>query len=351
MTRLAQHGILNCVKPLQQSSDVLAKVYDAALLDLDGVVYIGDDGVPGVVPTLNEMNEQHGIALTCITNNAARSATTVASRLQDLGLRVTPEDVVTSAQAAAQELSRLIPQDSKVYILGSPDLADEIKAVGLIPSQDVDGSYDAIVQGYWPDMPWRMLGVGAKVINSGALWVATNTDWTIPTQFGTSPGNGTMVQALEIATGKKPVLVAGKPESPLMYVAIERTSSQKPLMIGDRLDTDIWAANRIEIDSLLVLSGVTDVAELFNATPELRPTYLAWNAAGIAESMPAVTVDHGLVILNDWRVAGDGLFGQGDALDAIRILAVAVWELVISPEQALKTLADKGFSLMKGAHQ
>lgn len=339
------------MKPLQQSSDVLASVYDAALLDLDGVVYIGDDGVPGVVPTLNEMNEQHGIALTCITNNAARSAATVATHLQQLGLNITTDDVVTSAQAAARELARLIPQGSTVYVLGSPDLADEIRAVGLIPSQDVDESYDAIVQGYWPDMPWRMLGVGAKVINSGALWVATNTDWTIPTQFGTSPGNGTMVQALEIATGKKPVLVAGKPESPLMYVAIERSGSQKPLMIGDRLDTDIWAANRINIDSLLVLSGVTDVVELFTAPHELRPTYLAWDAAGLANPMPEVTVDHGLVILNDWRVAGDGLSGQGDALDAIRILAVAVWELVISPEQALAALADKGFSLTKGSRQ
>ena len=339
------------MKPLQQSSDVLAKVYDAALLDLDGVVYIGEDGVPGVVPTLNEMNQQHGIALTCITNNAARSSATVASHLRRLGLDVTSDDVVTSAQAAAQELARLVPQGSDVYVLGSPDLAEEISIVGLTPSQDVDTTYAAIVQGYWPDMPWRMLGVGAKIINEGAVWVATNTDWTIPTQFGTSPGNGTMVQALEIATGKKPALVAGKPESPLMYVAIERTGSQKPLMIGDRLDTDIWAANRINIDSLLVFSGVTDVVELFNAPVELRPTFIAWDAAGIKDTMTAVDVDHGLVSLNDWRVASDGLSGKGDALDAIRVLAVAVWELVLSPEKALQALADTGFSLTKGMRQ
>ena len=336
------------MKPLQQASDVLAQAYDAALLDLDGVVYIGDDGVPGVVPVLNQMHDEHGIALTCITNNAARSASTVASHLQQLGLQVAEDDVVTSAQAAARELARLIPQSSNVYVLGSPDLSAEISAVGMNPSQDPDAKYDAIVQGYWPDMPWRMLGVATKVINSGAVWVATNTDWTIPTQYGTSPGNGTMVQALEIATGKKPVLVAGKPESPLMYAAIERTNAQRPLMIGDRLDTDIWAANRINIDSMLVFSGVTDFAELFIATPELRPTYIAWDASGIQDAMSAVEVDHGLVILNDWRVAGDGLSGQGDALDAIRILAVAVWELVISPQQALQALTDRGITLTKG---
>mgnify|MGYP006268911497 CR=1 FL=1 len=349
MTDPRRHGILKYVKPLQQTSEVLATAYDAALLDLDGVIYIGDDAVPGVVPFLNQANQEHGIALTCITNNAARSATTVAGHLQQLGLAVTVDDVVTSAQAAAAELARLVPQSSTVYILGSPDLAAEIEAVGLTPSQDPDAHYEAIVQGYWPDMPWRMLAVATKIINAGALWVATNTDWTIPTQYGTSPGNGTMVQALKIATGKEPVLVAGKPESPLMYTAINRTGATRPLMIGDRLDTDIWAANRINIDSLLVFSGVTDVLELFNATPELRPTYLAWDASGITEPMTAVAVDHGLVMLGDWRVAGDGLSGKGDALDAIRALAVAVWELVISPEQAMQDLARHGFTLTRGA--
>ncbi|MBU6348464.1 MAG: HAD hydrolase-like protein [Actinomycetales bacterium] len=343
-----RHGILNYVNPLQQQSDVLAKVYDAALLDLDGVIYIGDDAVPAVIPVLNDMHSTHGIALTCITNNAARSAHTVATHLQRLGLKVTENDVVTSAQAAATELARLLPQGSPVFILGSPDLAKEIELVGLAPSQDPDQQYSAIVQGYWPEMPWRMLGLASKVINSGAIWIGTNSDWTIPTSFGTSPGNGTMIQALKIATGKEPKLIAGKPESPLMYSAIARTDSKKPLMIGDRLDTDILAANRIGIDSLLVFSGVTDFAELFNATPELRPTYLAWDASGIEQSHSAVEVDHGLVSLHNWRVAGDGLSGQGDALDAIRALAVAVWELVISPAQALQALAERGISLPKG---
>jgi HAD superfamily hydrolase (TIGR01450 family) len=334
--------------PLQQSSDVLAKVYDAALLDLDGVVYIGDDGVPGVVPTLNEAHQEYGISLTCVTNNAARSPKIVAEHLQRLGLEVTEQDVVTSAQAAATELARLLPQGSDVFVLGSRDLADEITKVGLTPSQEVDKTYAAIVQGYWPDMPWRMLGVAAKVINSGALWVGTNADWTIPTAFGTSPGNGTMIQALKIATRKEPLLIAGKPDSPLMQSAIARTDAKRPLMIGDRLDTDILAANRIGIDSLLVISGVTDLKELFEAKPELRPTYLAWDAAAVQDVMTAVVVDHGLVSLHDWRVASDGLSGQGDALDAIRVLAVAVWELVISVEQALSELANRGIALAKG---
>jgi len=337
------------VIPLQQTSNLLAKDYDAALLDLDGVVYIGDDAVPAVIPTLNEMHQQFGIALTCITNNAARSPKVVAEHLQRLGLQVTANDVVTSGQAAATELARLLPQGSDVFVLGSRDLADEVELVGLKPSQDPDKHYAAIVQGYWPDMPWRMLGLASKIINSGALWVGTNADWTIPTTFGTSPGNGTMIQALKIATGRAPALIAGKPDSPLMYGAIDRTSAKQPLMIGDRLDTDILAANRINIDSLLVFSGVTDFMELFSATPELRPTYLAWDASGIADSHSAVSVDHGLVSLHDWRAAGDGLSGHGDALDAIRVLAVAVWELVISPDQAMSALAERGISLPKGA--
>lgn len=330
---------------LTKSSAKLAADYDAALLDLDGVVYIGDDAVPGVPAALNQAHAKHGIALTCVTNNASRSSSSIAAHLQDLGLGVSEVDVVTSAQAGAAELAKLLPAGSTVFVCGSRDLMREVELVGLKPTQDVDVQHDAVVNGYWPDMPWRMLGQAAGVIATGVPWVATNMDLTIPTKFGTSPGNGSMVNGLTNATGRVPDVVAGKPERPLMQASIDRTGAKQPLVVGDRLDTDILGATNVGVDSLLVLSGVTTVAELLNAEPKLRPTYLGWDATAILDAHPAVLVADGRALLNAWSVDRAGLTGQGDALDAIRVCAVAAWQGICEVTELLSNLSSKGLSV------
>jgi glycerol-1-phosphatase len=154
------------VSSFKSASPILAKAYDTALLDLDGVVYIGDDAVPGVIGALNQAHDEFGMTLTCVTNNASRSPQRVAQHLRELGLEVTAEDVVTSAQAGAAELAKLIPQGSNVFVLGSKDLAREVELVGLNPSHDVSLTYDAMIQGYWPDMPFRMLEFAASVLQN-----------------------------------------------------------------------------------------------------------------------------------------------------------------------------------------
>ena len=232
----------------KSASPILAKAYDTALLDLDGVVYIGDDAVPGVIGALNQAHDDFGMTLTCVTNNASRSPQRVAQHLRELGLEVTAEDVVTSAQAGAAELAKLIPQGSNVFVLGSKDLAREVELVGLIPNQDASLAYDAMIQGYWPDMPFRMLEFAASVLQTGVPWIATNMDMTIPTPTGVAPGNGTMVTALGETVNRTPTLVAGKPQVPLMQQSIDRTNAKRPLVVGDRLDTDIHGANNVGID-------------------------------------------------------------------------------------------------------
>lgn len=332
------------MKPLQQSCQIIAEVYDALLLDLDGVVYIGQDAVPGVVGALNEVHSKYGVALTCVTNNAARSSAAVAEHLTELGLAVTAQDVVTSAQAGAAELAKLLPQGARVFVCGSRDLMREVELVGLVASQDFDQEHDAVVNGYWPDMPWRMLGQAAGIISSGVPWVATNMDLTIPTKFGMSPGNGSMVNALIHATGRRPTVIAGKPEKPLMLASIERTKAKKPIVVGDRLDTDILGANNVEIDSLLVLSGVTSVAELLNAVPSERPTYLGWDATSVLLPQPEVEVQGSSVKLDGYSVDRAGLRGSGDSLDAIRVCAVAAWLEICPVDELLANLASRGIN-------
>jgi HAD superfamily hydrolase (TIGR01450 family) len=323
----------------------LAKAYDTALLDLDGVVYIGDDAVPGVISALNQAHDDYGMTLTCVTNNASRSSQRVAAHLQELGLQVVAEDVVTSAQAGAAELAKLIPQGSNVFVLGSKDLSREVELVGLHPSHDVSQTYDAMIQGYWPDMPFRMLEFAASVLQTGVPWIATNMDMTIPTPTGVAPGNGTMITALGETVNRIPTLVAGKPETPLMQQSIDRTNAKRPLVVGDRLDTDIHGANNVGIDSLLVLSGVTTIEEILQAPIDLRPTYLAWDASAVFMAQNGTETKDQITSCGGWKVASGDLLGQGDALDAVTAIAVAYWNGDISIELGLAALSGIGLEV------
>ncbi len=330
---------------LEQASDVLGKVYDAALFDLDGVIYVGQHAVPGVVPVINDLHEELGMTLTYVTNNASRSAQSVADHLTELGLHVEAHDVVTSAQAGAAVMATLVPQGSSIYVLGSRDLMAEIEGVGLKPSQDVDAHHDGVIEGYWPDMPWRMLAQGCHVLNSGVPWVATNMDLTIPTQWGMAPGNGSMVNIVATAVGRRPTAVAGKPEVPLMQQSIDRAQAVRPIVIGDRLDTDILGATNVGIDSLLVFSGVTTVRELLEAPEELRPTYISWDATGLAHSHPAVMQHGSTFTVNDWSIVDGQLSGDSDILDAIRVVSVATWAGALSIAQATAQLSARGIAV------
>jgi len=333
------------VSSFKSASPILAKAYDTALLDLDGVVYIGDDAVPGVISALNQAHDEFGMTLTCVTNNASRSPQRVAQHLQQLGLQVTAEDVVTSAQAGAAELAKLIPQGANVFVLGSKDLAREVELVGLIPSHDVSQTYDAMIQGYWPDMPFRILEFAASVLRTGVPWVATNMDMTIPTPTGVAPGNGTVITALGETVNRIPTLVAGKPETPLMQQSIDRTNAKRPLVVGDRLDTDIHGANNVGIDSLLVLSGVTTIEEILQAPIELRPTYLAWDASAVLMAQNGTETKDQITSCGGWKVASGDLLGQGDALDAVAAIAVAYWNGDISIEMGLAALSGIGLEV------
>jgi HAD superfamily hydrolase (TIGR01450 family) len=323
----------------------LAKAYDTALLDLDGVVYIGEDAVPGVIGALNQAHDDYGMTLTCVTNNASRSSQRVALHLQELGLQVIAEDVVTSAQAGAAELAKLVPQGSKVFVLGSKDLAREVELVGLTPSHDDSQTYDAMIQGYWPDMPFRILEFAASVLRTGVPWIATNMDMTIPTPTGVAPGNGTVITALGETVNRTPTLVAGKPETPLMQQSIDRTNAKRPLVVGDRLDTDIHGANNVGIDSLLVLSGVTTIEEILRAPVELRPTYLAWDASAVLIAQNGTETKDQVTTCGGWKVASGDLLGQGDGLDAVAAIAVAYWNGDISLDSGLQALSGIGLKV------
>ena len=166
-------------------------------------------------------------------------------------------------------------------------------------------------------------------MRAGALFVATNADSTIPNARGTAPGNGSLLKVIEYATGQAPV-VAGKPEPPLHRESVIRTGAKHPLVIGDRLDTDIEAAYNTGTDSLLVLTGVDNPRSVTLAPRHRRPTYIAETLDALLEPYPDVTATGSGVTCGGWTATAgaDGtlaLAGHGAAIDGLRALARAAW--------------------------
>jgi len=302
----------------------LAQQHDCLLLDLDGTVFRGHEPTPGAVETLDAVDSR----LLFVTNNASRGAGQVAEHLRELGFKAQPGDVVTSAQSAARLLGEQLPRGAKVLIVGTDSLAAEVSGVGLAPVRQWSEEPAAVVQGHSPETGWSDLAEAALAIRSGALWIAANVDKTLPSERGLLPGNGSMVAALRTATDQDPQ-VAGKPSPVLIADALSRGDFHTPLVVGDRLDTDIEGANAAQLPSLMVLCGVNTARDAVWAIPRQRPDYLAEDLRGLTADADTlrvgphpgwqVDVDPAAVTV---RSTGED---PGDALSVVRAIAAAVW--------------------------
>ena len=310
----------------------LVQLHDCLLLDLDGTVIRGSQPVSGAVDALAAADTR---AL-FVTNNASRGAAEVAEHLRQMGFDARPEDVVTSAQSAARLLRALLAADSAVLIVGTDALAAEVAGVGLRPVRQWADAPVAVVQGHSPHTGWPDLAEAALAIRGGALWVAANVDVTLPSERGLLPGNGSMVAALRAATDGVPQ-VAGKPEPTLLTDALDRGDFRTPLVIGDRLDTDIAGANAAQLPSLLVLSGVSTARDAVHAPAGQRPTYIGSDLRSLHREPDELEVGPPQP---DWRVDVDsgavtitsaGADSGDDGLSIVRAVAGAVWDLDVRP--------------------
>ncbi len=319
---------------MKGSDRPLSEAYDVALLDLDGVVYVGSRPVPAAAESLAKARAA-GQRLAFVTNNASRTPSAVAALLTDVGVPAEADDVVTSAQAAARLLAERLPAGSEVLVVGGMGLRHAVRAHGLRPVSTAAGRPAAVVQGYHPGLGYGLLAEGAKAVAMGALFVGSNGDLTIPGGDGPpQPGNGALLRVISAATGVEPI-VTGKPERPLHQESILRTGARRPLVVGDRLDTDIEGANNGNADSLLVFTGVTDPLQALTAPPHRRPTYLAPDLTGLLVPHPEVVRDGGGHRCGGWTARRDGgtftLEGAGDPYDGLRALAAAAWETATPP--------------------
>ncbi len=317
--------------------------YDAALFDLDGVIYLGPLAVPGAVETMAELSAS-GKAFMYVTNNAARAADTVVKQLQGLGLPAGADNVLTSAQVAAGALADVLPPGAKVLVAGSASLAGLIAGAGLTPVASADDEPVAVLQGYDPVLGWPMLDEVCLAIARGAVWYATNDDASRPTDRGMVPGAGAMIAAVSTAIGGSPTTF-GKPHRPMMTEAVRRTGAERALFVGDRIDTDIVGANNAGLDSLLVFSGAHGKQELIACRPNERPTHIGADVSALLRPPRRATVTGGTAVCNAQRVAQDDsrialvtrpgpVEEQVDALWAVAALAWAVPYLDAGPALA-----------------
>ena len=309
----------------------LVEGFDTVLFDLDGVIYRGRHALPGVAETVHEL-ARRGVTCTYVTNNAARSAATVADHLRDLGISCEDAHVVTSPEAAADILVGFLSPGSRVFVVGGTGIDDALRMVGLLPTRERGDDPAAVVQGIGPDITWGDLADAAYLIEAGRPWVATNVDLTLPTEHGVAPGNGSLVAAVANAVGHGPDHVAGKPEPALLRTALQRTGARRALMVGDRLDTDALGAHRVGIPCLFVASGVHSLLDVCEAPPDQRPTFLGADVTALVLPAP------------DPREAGVRRDGQllhwSDALPSAR-----AWDVATGIAEGVWEARDRGDSV------
>ncbi|MFI6286155.1 HAD hydrolase-like protein [Streptomyces sp. NPDC051018] len=327
------------------SATALSEAYDTALLDLDGVVYAGGEAIAHAVDSLLAARDG-GMRLAYVTNNALRPPDAVAAHITELGVPTDASEVINSAQAVARLISEQVPAGSRVLVIGGEGLRVALRERGLEPVESADDDPVAVAQGYGgPGLAWGRFGEACYAIARGVPWFASNTDLTIPSGRGIVPGNGAAVEVVRIATGAEPQ-VAGKPLPPMHRETILRTGARSPLVVGDRLDTDIEGAFNGGVDSLLVLTGVTDAARLLAAPPEHRPTYADADLRGLLTAQPEVSEVAGGFVCGGWTASvrddelvveapgrsgdrsddrGGSGGGSGGAMDGLRALCAAAW--------------------------
>lgn len=303
-----------------------AKEFDLALVDLDGVAYRGHEPIEHAAASLTAARTE-GMTLVFVTNNASREPEDVAAQLTDLAIPTRGDEVLTAAQAAAALLATRLAPGDKVLVVGGQGLRTATASAGFTIVDSAADEPVAVVQGFSPDLGWRQLAEAAYAVAGGAWHVASNLDLSLPTARGFAPGNGALVAAVTHATGVTPDS-SGKP-SPAMYeLAIRRAGARAPLVVGDRLDTDLAGARAGGIVGLHVLTGVSSARDAVLAAPIERPHLLGADLRVLLEAHPEpVRGAEGWWTCN--RAAARALGGvlelDGAGIDLVRAACAAAW--------------------------
>lgn len=238
----------------------------SVLFDMDGVLYRGDDALPGVEQLWGFFEDQ-GIGYACLTNNSTLTQDQFVAKLRRMGLHIVPERIITSGVATSAWLRERAPSGTEVYAVGMDGLHEALFGDGYFVEQPRNPQY-VVVGSDW-EVTYAKLRTACLAIRAGATFIGTNPDRTFPAEDGLIPGCGALLAALEAATDVKPIVI-GKPELAVFTIALHllRSEAATTLMVGDRLDTDIDGAHDARLPTALVLTGVSSAAELAGRVPK-----------------------------------------------------------------------------------
>lgn len=247
------------------------------ICDMDGVIYLGNQLLPGVTEFVHWLNKNNKQFL-FLTNSSERSPKELRQKLQRMGLDIGEEHFYTSALATAAFLKKQAP-GCTAYVIGAPGLLNALYDVG-VTMNDVDPDY--VIVGETSSYNYEVITKAVRLVLGGARLIATNSDLTGPTEFGIAPACRSLVAPVELATGKKAYFM-GKPNPLMMRTGLHLLGvhSEEAAMVGDRMDTDIIAGMESGLATVLVLSGCTSRADVDNYP--YRPTYILNGVGEIPE--------------------------------------------------------------------
>lgn len=254
------------------------------IFDMDGVLYRGSETLPGVQELFDELHHRN-LPFRLATNNSMSTPQMYVAKLHDMGINVDPESILTSAMATRQYLVDHIGAAARIHVLGMPALTEQLVAHGDFDVVDPDQHMpDAVIVGLDREVTYEKLRKAHRGIQSGAQFVATNADVTLPTEMGLVPGCGALIAALVASTGRHPIVI-GKPEVHLLDAAIADMgiAHQQCVMVGDRLDTDIVAGHSSGMLTVMVLTGVSTRSEIGSAP--VKPDLVFTDLPAVIETL------------------------------------------------------------------
>jgi HAD superfamily hydrolase (TIGR01457 family) len=255
-------------------------LFDNFLIDLDGVVYLGNSVIKGAEQAIEYLRAR-GKGVVFITNDPRSSPREYAEKLQSMGIAAESRDVITSVMAVVYYLKKnFAPVGKTAFVVGTASMKEEISKAGLVIKEDESArGFDFVIVGGHPDFNYREMKIASLAVRRGAIFIATNRDPAFPTLEGLVPGTGAILASIETASGKTATSV-GKPERIMFEAALAKLPpSTRTAVVGDRLDSDILGGKNSGLSTILTLSGSTKREELEGS--DIQPDYVIESIADL----------------------------------------------------------------------
>jgi HAD superfamily hydrolase (TIGR01450 family) len=255
----------------------------ALVFDLDGVVYLGAQGIPGVAAEISRLQKK--LPVLFLTNNATKSRIEYVRHLARFGIQSDIKDVMTASYGCARYVEEKYGRDKKVFVIGESGLQYELE--GEAGADLVDEGAEIVVVGLDRYITYGKLDLGLKNLQAGAKFILANNDPTLPHESGFSPGSGAIAAALSFAAGRKPDVIVGKPSAYLVKKLLDmhKIKPAGAVFVGDRLEIDIRMANAAGMKSVLVLTGVAKKEDIKKAPKSDKPDLVISSAAEVGKAL------------------------------------------------------------------